>query len=195
MAEGVRERGKARRREAILRAAYKLFEERGFDATTVADVAEAAEVSPRTVTLYFPTKLDLATSRLEEFTGQLSRALAERDEGLSTLGALEAWLRQHLAESDETAELDMLWDRMIDRNPQLRAIANSRFTQVIQNGARIFAAERGADPDSFAPRMVAAASAAVVAEVCLNHPMQESIDSAIAFLVGGIAALPAGSLD
>ncbi|QKW22354.1 TetR family transcriptional regulator [Kitasatospora sp. NA04385] len=185
MADGARERGKARRREAILRAAYELFAERGFDATTVADVAGLAEVSPRTVTLYFPTKLDLATSYLEEFTDRLSRSLAERAEGVTTLGALEAWLREDVAAS---GELDALWERMIDRNPQLKAIANSRITEAVQEGARIFAAERGADPDSFAPRMVAAAAAAVIAEVYLD-PSEAAVAGAVAFLGGGIAAL------
>ncbi|ROR46564.1 TetR/AcrR family transcriptional regulator [Kitasatospora cineracea] len=187
MTEGVRERGKARRREAILRSAYRLFAERGFDATTIADVAEAAEVSARTVTLYFPTKLDLVTSHLEEFTGELSLALAEREAGVTTLGALEAWLRHDL-EDGEGDELEELWEVMIDRNPQLRAIANSRVTEAIQEGARIFAAEHGDDPDSFAPRMVAAAAAAVVSEVYLA-PSEENIAAAMAFLQGGIAAL------
>ncbi|MFD5763974.1 TetR family transcriptional regulator, partial [Streptomyces sp. NPDC127044] len=63
MSDGLRERSKARRREAIVRAAYELFAERGFDATTIADIAAAAEVSPRTVTLYFPSNLELARAR------------------------------------------------------------------------------------------------------------------------------------
>ena len=64
MAEiGLRERSKARRRAAIIRAAYELFAERGYDATTVADIAEAAEVAPRTVAMYFPAKQDIALSR------------------------------------------------------------------------------------------------------------------------------------
>jgi len=64
MAEiGLRERSKARRRAAIIRAAYELFAERGYDATTVADIAEAhgagLEVRPRpegglTITVSFP---------------------------------------------------------------------------------------------------------------------------------------------
>ncbi|MFD4861895.1 TetR/AcrR family transcriptional regulator [Streptomyces atratus] len=189
MAEGARERGKARRREAILRAAYKLFAERGFEAATIADIAEIAEVSPRTVTLYFPSKLDLATSHLADFTAQLSRALDEREPGVTTLEALERWLRQDLAGGSEQDELDVLWDRMLDRNPQLKAVANSRLAEAIQEGARIFAAERGSDPDAFGPRIAAAAAAAVISEVYL-HPSGANIEAAMAFLAAGISSLP-----
>ncbi|MEI5527799.1 hypothetical protein WB401_09880 [Streptomyces brasiliscabiei] len=62
---------------------------------------------------------------------------------------------------------------MLERNPQLRAVANSRPAETTQEGARIFDAGRGSDPDAFGPRMVAAA---------------------MAFLVGGISALPGGRL-
>ncbi|MCX5266984.1 TetR/AcrR family transcriptional regulator [Streptomyces sp. NBC_00199] len=191
MADGARERGKARRREAILRAAYTLFAERGFEVATIADIAEKAEVSPRTVTLYFPSKLDLATSQLAEFTEQLSAALDEREPGVTTLEALERFLRQDLGGGTEPAELDVLFDRMLERNPQLRAVTNSRLAEAIQEGARVFAAERGSDPDAFGPRIVAAAAAAVVSEVYL-HPSEENFETAMAFLAGGISALPDG---
>ncbi|OKI99116.1 hypothetical protein AMK19_31485 [Kitasatospora sp. CB01950] len=191
MTEGARERGKARRREAILRAAYQLFAERGFEATTIADIADRAEVSARTVTLYFPTKLDLATSHLAEFTDRLSQALNDRAPGTSTLEALERWLRADLAENACPGELDTLWEAMLDRNPQLRAVANSRLAEAIQEGARIFAAERGDAPDDFAPRMVAAAAAAVVSELYLR-PTETHLEAAMAFLAAGITTLPPG---
>src|ERR1700735_659292 len=79
MAEiGLRERSKARRRAAIIRAAYELFAERGYDATTVADIAEAAEVAPRTVAMYFPAKQDIALSRFSDGVASLTDAIRDR---------------------------------------------------------------------------------------------------------------------
>ncbi|WP_225095982.1 TetR/AcrR family transcriptional regulator [Streptomyces sp. CoH27] len=185
MSEGLRERSKARRREAILRAAYELFADHGFEATTIADIAASAEVSPRTVTLYFPSKLELATSHFDAFADRLGTALRERPDGQTTLDALEHWLR---GEGAQRSDLDDLHDRMLDLNPQLRAIANARLTEVIQEGARIFAEERGAAPDDFGPRMAAAAAAAVIGEVC--HRTQEAdIGMAMAFLRAGVGTL------
>jgi AcrR family transcriptional regulator len=56
---GLRELRKARTQRAIQEHAMRLFAERGYDATTVADVAAAAEVSSMTVFRYFPAKEDL----------------------------------------------------------------------------------------------------------------------------------------
>jgi AcrR family transcriptional regulator len=56
---GLREVRKARTQRAIQEHAMRLFAERGYDATTVADVAAAAEVSSMTVFRYFPAKEDL----------------------------------------------------------------------------------------------------------------------------------------
>ncbi|MGN9759552.1 TetR/AcrR family transcriptional regulator [Streptomyces sp. SD31] len=56
---GLRERKKIKTRMAIRTATYALIEEQGYDATTVEQIAERAEVSPSTVFRYFPTKEDI----------------------------------------------------------------------------------------------------------------------------------------
>ncbi|MET9085050.1 TetR/AcrR family transcriptional regulator [Streptomyces sp. NPDC004237] len=56
---GLRERKKIKTREAIRTAMYTLVDEQGYDATTIEQIAERAEVSPSTVFRYFPTKEDI----------------------------------------------------------------------------------------------------------------------------------------
>lgn len=56
---GLRERKKQRTRQALVAAAIRLFEEQGYDNTTVAQIAAAAELSTRTFFLHFPAKEDV----------------------------------------------------------------------------------------------------------------------------------------
>ncbi|MDT0321620.1 acyl-CoA-like ligand-binding transcription factor [Streptomyces millisiae] len=95
-ATGLRERKKIRTRQAIRRAAYRLFEERGFDATRVDEIAEAAEVSPSTVFRYFPTKEDIVLS--DEEDPVIEAALRARPADEPPLTALRAALHDVMAE-------------------------------------------------------------------------------------------------
>ncbi|MFF4753183.1 TetR/AcrR family transcriptional regulator [Streptomyces sp. NPDC002514] len=185
MSDGVRELGKARRREAILRAAITLFAERGFETTTIADIAERAEVSARTVTLYFPSKLDLALTQVTSMTERLAATLRVRRVDQSALDALEQWLREELTSGNA---LDEVCERMLDLNPDLKAIANARVSEVVEEGARRLAEETGGTPHDFGPRMVAAAAAAIVAEL-LRTRETAGIEAAMAFLRAGLATL------
>jgi AcrR family transcriptional regulator len=189
MSEGLRERSKARRRDAILSAAYTLFSEHGFDATTIAEIAEAAEVSPRTVTLYFPSKLELAMARFSDFADRLAAALNGRPDGQSTLDALDVWVRDEMA---RRGELDELYDRMLEENPQLKGICGARLAEVVAQGTQLLAEEQGWDPGDFGPRMLAAAAAAVVSELC-HGSTPEDIDAAMTFLRAGAATLASHS--
>ncbi|MFE4513985.1 TetR/AcrR family transcriptional regulator [Kitasatospora sp. NPDC056783] len=84
----LRELNKRRTREAISHAATRLFIERGFDRTTIAEVAAAAGVAKMTVTNHFPRKEDLFFDLHEELAGRLAEAVAERAPGESALAAL-----------------------------------------------------------------------------------------------------------
>ncbi|MGW3076032.1 MULTISPECIES: TetR/AcrR family transcriptional regulator [unclassified Kitasatospora] len=84
----LRELNKRRTREAISHAATRLFIERGFDRTTIAEVAAAAGVAKMTVTNHFPRKEDLFFDLHEELVARLAGTVAGRAPGESALAAL-----------------------------------------------------------------------------------------------------------
>ncbi len=93
MAEGLRERKKRQTRQHLSDVATGLFLERGFDAVTIAEVAQAADVSVNTVYNYFPTKEDLFLDRSSGIVDRLSRYVRGRDGGESAADAVLRELR------------------------------------------------------------------------------------------------------
>ncbi|MFD2767073.1 TetR/AcrR family transcriptional regulator [Micromonospora eburnea] len=84
----LRERKKAETRQRIADVATSMFVERGFDGVTVAEIAEAADVSKVTVFNYFPRKEDILLDRLPQAHELLTRAIRERDAGEPPMHAL-----------------------------------------------------------------------------------------------------------
>jgi AcrR family transcriptional regulator len=93
-----RERNAARTRAAITAAARRLFGEQGFDGTTVEQIADAAEVAPRTVFRYFPTKESILFAELDDVRRQILERFDAVDPQADPLPALIAVLE---AEADE----------------------------------------------------------------------------------------------
>ncbi|MBL1095652.1 TetR/AcrR family transcriptional regulator [Streptomyces coffeae] len=100
MAEGLRERKKRQTRQYISDVATGLFLERGFEAVTIAEIAEAADVSVNTVYNYFPAKEDLFFDREEEMVDRLPRWIAERAVGESAAVAVLRELRTAIEGGD-----------------------------------------------------------------------------------------------
>ncbi|WP_202878564.1 TetR/AcrR family transcriptional regulator [Kribbella jejuensis] len=90
--QGRRERKKAEVRARIADVATGLFLERGFDAVSVSEVAEAADVARPTVFAHFPRKEDMLFDRYPEAEGLVVAAVNERPAGTSAVAALSGLL-------------------------------------------------------------------------------------------------------
>jgi AcrR family transcriptional regulator len=192
---GLRERKKQRTREAIVEAAFELFGERGFDGTTIADIAEAAEIAPRTFFSYFPSKDDVVFHDFEEKFAMFASWLREREPGTNTIDALRAGIGTTLGEADrEDLEQKRLSKRLILENESLAAHAQHLRGKFAELLVKSVAEDLGDDPGDLRPRLVAAAATAAMGVIDdtpdddIEHSM-ETIDSLLVFLRGGLSAL------
>ncbi|WP_037603396.1 TetR/AcrR family transcriptional regulator [Streptacidiphilus rugosus] len=103
---GLRERKKQRTHTAISDAAITLFLEHGFNQVSVAQVADAAEVSKRTLFTYFPTKEDLVVHRLADHETELARVVRARPAGTGPLTAVREHFLQGLRDRDPITGLN-----------------------------------------------------------------------------------------
>jgi AcrR family transcriptional regulator len=198
--EGHRERKKRQTREAIARAALELFVERGYEETTLAEIAEAAGVSTRTIFAYFPGKEDILFSDFEAVRETLSQALAERPGGKDAFGTLRDSI---LSAVCEKTEFDHKLDLIIRSDETLRSHKRARVSQLQELLSAAIADDLGSGPDDLRPQ-VAAASLTAAFEVLereggafMQPPTPEevaaAIDPIIAFVRAGLEALPAPS--
>jgi AcrR family transcriptional regulator len=154
--QGLRERKKARTRFAIQQEALRLFREQGYGATTVEQIAEAAEVSPSTFFRYFPTKDALVLT--DDYDPIMVEQFRAQPPELGAVAAFRAAFRETFTDMPQD-QVDAAWERnaLILSVPELRAgFADFMITSMSQVVGLI--AERSArskdDPD-----VVAAAGA------------------------------------
>jgi AcrR family transcriptional regulator len=161
---GLRERKKARTRAAIREHALRLFREQGYYATTIEQIADAAEVSPATFFRYFPTKEDVVLQ--DDFDVISLGALATQPPGLAPIAAFRAASSATLAslsEDDlarfrETTELTM-------QIPEIRARAIDEFVRTINQIADAVALRTGRAAADFEVRTIAGAIIGVIMSV------------------------------
>jgi len=118
---GLRERKKARTREALLDAAMERFSRQGFDGTTVEEIAEACEVSPRTFFRYFPTKEDVLFADGEVRRERLLAVIAERPVDEGAFGALRAAMRTLTDDYRDDREALVRRFQIVAASPHLQA--------------------------------------------------------------------------
>ncbi len=199
---GLRERKKARTRETIVRVALELFAEQGYARTTISRIAEAAEVSPRTVSTYFPAKEDIVFDVRAESKERLVAAIQERPAGKDTMEALREWLVGEREVFDHEQELHTCQRIVIDREESLllheQALMHE-FELVLADG---LALDLGVPATDLKPRMAAAAAMAVFdllhdeghaeraeGQMPSIDEQLELLDQALAFIDGGVSAL------
>ena len=120
---GLRQRKKEQTKRDIVEASSRLFGRRGFDRTTVAEIAAAANVSEMTVFNHFPTKEDPFYAGMQSFEEQLVESVRNRRPGESALKAFRRCVLQGASnlEASERADAIIRAGRIIASSPSLRA--------------------------------------------------------------------------
>ncbi len=195
---GLRERKKQQTRDTIATAALRLFAERGYDETTLAEIAEAADVSPRTIFGYYESKEDILLCNESAFLEMLKCKLDERPPGTTTFDAIRDFLAS-VGPPDEGAKLRK---RILTANPALQMRMRARHAQLEPILAESVAKDLGTGPDDIRPQLVAASmmaafmavrdrlfEAATGDEPTSHEEALRILDQVLEFLRGGFEAL------
>jgi AcrR family transcriptional regulator len=192
---GLRERKKARTRAAIRQHALRLFSEQGYQATTVEQIAAAAEVSPSTFFRYFPTKEDvvlrddLDTRMLEAFSKQPPDLAPVQAIRAATKDALTAFGADDMRQIRDATALTLTV-------PEVRARAMDEFARTMEVIAEAIAKRADRSPSDLPVRALAGAVVGVIMSVTLpwsdwtsesaTDDMFARIDEALALLESGL---------
>jgi AcrR family transcriptional regulator len=195
---GLRERKKLQTRETIADVALRLFAERGYDQTTLADIADTADISRRTIFAYYDSKEDILLCHEGSVHDDLKRRLDERPPGTTTVDAIRDLLST-IGPPDEQAKLRK---RIIAANPELQMKLRARHAELEPILAASIAKDLDAGPDDIRPLLIAASMKAAFMSVSerfmeaeasgdtISHEQgMATLDQVLDFLRGGLEAL------
>jgi AcrR family transcriptional regulator len=191
MTPGLRERKKLRTRASIQKEAMRLFLDKGYEDTTIEDIAEAVEISPSTFFNYFPSKEavvfqdDLDPLILEAFDAQPST--------VNPIRRLRNAMRtvfEHMTPDQETLVRERT--QLFLSTPELRGAMFSQFADLVNQIAELLAARSGKKTSDFAVRNMAGAVLGVLLASMFTitedpkASMVKVADSALAHLEAGL---------
>ncbi|WP_236794137.1 TetR family transcriptional regulator [Amycolatopsis sp. GM8] len=202
---GLRERKKHRTREALIDAAQSLFCANGFEATTVDQIAEAVDVSPRTFFRYFTSKEDVALALADEqITAMLEQFAAQPADVPVLTGMRQAAVELVQAYEAEASSADQtrhqLMQQLISTSSTLAAARIERGIARLDEIARLVGARMGVDPATDPrPQLVASIVLCAVQTTITawratgrDAPDSELIGQAFDLLAGGVDYPAAG---
>ena len=149
---GLRERKRQQTRERLTRAAMALFLERGFEATTLDDIAAAADISRRSFFHYFASKEDVVFAWHEETTAALIAAVEARPAKESMLTAAENAISAMVRQLEPGEAIAMA--RLKRDNPALQARDQVKYEK-LERALAVALEKRAGKPEKLQARLVA----------------------------------------
>jgi AcrR family transcriptional regulator len=162
MADTLRERTRRAVRAEIAETAVALFAERGFDETTVEDIARAVGMTKRSFFRYFPTKEDAVFAGTEVLVEQVVADLEARPAGEDPWACLHQVLR-HWQDRIHSSAAELAGERLIASTPALRARLHQK-RELWRQAARDVLVSRGG-LDEFSADLLTNAATAVLDSV------------------------------
>jgi len=193
---GLRERKKARTRASIREHALRLFREQGYAATTVEQIAAAAEVSPSTFFRYFPTKEDVVLQ--DDMDVRMREALERQPPEMSPVAAIRAAAKEALTSfGPEEMETFRASTELMMTVPEVRARALDEFARTIDVMGEAIAQRAGRSARDMNVRVLAGAVIGVIMSVTMPwsefaedekgaRDMFTRIDEGLALLESGL---------
>jgi AcrR family transcriptional regulator len=185
---GLTARRKQRTRQQLAEAAAALFYERGYDTTTIEDIAAAVEVSPRTVYRYFATKEDLIVALGQANSAAFAAALRERPAREPALTAVRAAVASALAPKWQETWRVRSFLSLISATPVLRARWVEQAYDDQRRVAEVLAARQGRDCE-LADLVVAGAIAMAINTALQAWADQSAVASPEPFVDRALAQL------
>jgi AcrR family transcriptional regulator len=191
---GLRERKKERTRRTIVEVGTRLFVEQGYSETTLAQIADSAEIAPSTFFNYFPSKVAIVFGLFDAILASAEECVLNRPLETPAMEALLSWITDDLpAVEVPYSEALRSIPKIVASVPELRAEERLREALLEDMFAASFARDFGESADSLRPRVMAAIAFRGILEVWNSWYTQHASD--LEFRVADVLSLKAEYLE